>query len=73
MQINANLIAMFFFSLSSYTIVYVTVALSRTVSRYAHNRALSRDYDSSILINVIGVHPCVINSVLLTLENSLPT
>lgn len=30
-----------------------------------------RDYNGPTLINVIGVHPCVINSVLLTLENSL--
>ncbi|KYM89331.1 hypothetical protein ALC53_02407, partial [Atta colombica] len=46
-------------------------AQSYHVSQYARTRAQTRDYNGPTLINVIGVHPCVINSVLLTLKNSL--
>ncbi|KYN30526.1 hypothetical protein ALC56_15222 [Trachymyrmex septentrionalis] len=50
--------------------LYSNCAQSYHVSRYAHTRAQTRDYNGPTLINVIGVHPCVINSVLLTLKNS---
>lgn len=62
---------LFFSSSIIYNSICNSCAQSYHVSRYARTRALTRDYNGPTLINVIGVHPCVINSVLLTLENSL--